>query len=349
MGAAIAFLLSLRDARRRGVRRSRSGCIQCATSVGGSRVIVAAGVLAALAARGWCRRWPPLAGRCRARRRDGRRVYVGLLWASGFLRASPNATFAARAQHRVPRAGRPIRRGDAAREWIRNARASALSAGLAVVLASALALRLSGLGFGLPAVYNPDEVAIMNRAVALGQNGLNPGNFLYPVALLLRAVRVGRLVVPRSAARPAVFGSLADFERSYFVDPTSIYLAGRLLSVVLRRGDRVGHLAARHASVRRDGGPRRGGPAGRRAAGGARRALRQARRPRDAARSCWRTSRSRLGVADHARRAAVARRGRRWPDWPCRRTTTRCSSSCRSSLRSLSLPMDDRANRAARD
>ena len=44
----------------------------------------------------------------------------------------------------------------------------------------ALVLRLIGLQFGLPAVYNPDEVAIMARALAFAKGTLNPHNFLYP-------------------------------------------------------------------------------------------------------------------------------------------------------------------------
>ena len=53
---------------------------------------------------------------------------------------------------------------------------------LALVAIGALALvfRLIGLQFGLPAVYNPDEVAIMSRALAMGKGSLNPHNFLYP-------------------------------------------------------------------------------------------------------------------------------------------------------------------------
>ena len=54
------------------------------------------------------------------------------------------------------------------------------SIGIAVLVAAALALRASALDFGLPAVYNPDEVAIMSRALAFAKGDLNPHNFLYP-------------------------------------------------------------------------------------------------------------------------------------------------------------------------
>ena len=43
-----------------------------------------------------------------------------------------------------------------------------------------LALRVAAIGFGLPSVYNPDEVAIMSRALAFAKGDLNPHNFVYP-------------------------------------------------------------------------------------------------------------------------------------------------------------------------
>src|SRR4051812_37084565 len=52
--------------------------------------------------------------------------------------------------------------------------------GWLAILAAAAALRLFGLRYGLPAVYNPDEVAIMSRALAFAKGDLNPHNFLYP-------------------------------------------------------------------------------------------------------------------------------------------------------------------------
>ena len=51
---------------------------------------------------------------------------------------------------------------------------------IVLVMALAAWLRLRGITFGLPAVYNPDEVAIMSRALAFASGDLNPHNFLYP-------------------------------------------------------------------------------------------------------------------------------------------------------------------------
>jgi hypothetical protein len=51
---------------------------------------------------------------------------------------------------------------------------------LAAIIVIALALRVAGLQYGLPAVYNPDEVAILARALSFANGTLNPHNFLYP-------------------------------------------------------------------------------------------------------------------------------------------------------------------------
>lgn len=104
-------------------------------------------------------------------------------------------------------------------------------AGVAAVGAAAFILRVIGLQYGLPEVYNPDEVAIMARALGFARGSLNPQNFLYPtfyfyvlfgwvgmyLALLLIARRVD---------------SLGELQQLYFTDPTGIYTAGRLLGAV---------------------------------------------------------------------------------------------------------------------
>lgn len=110
-------------------------------------------------------------------------------------------------------------------------RTARLAIGLAVVTALALALRLSGLRYGLPAVYNPDEVAIMARALGFAKGSLNPHNFLYPtfyfyvlfawVGLYLAFVYLSGQV-----------GSIAALQRLYFTSPSGIYAAGRALGAV---------------------------------------------------------------------------------------------------------------------
>src|SRR3954467_2769932 len=101
---------------------------------------------------------------------------------------------------------------------------------LGVLCAGALTLRTSGLQFGLPAVYNPDEVAIMARALSFAKGTLNPHNFLYPTFYfyVLFAWVGAYLAFLWASGR---VGSIAALQQLYFTDPTSIYTAGRALGV----------------------------------------------------------------------------------------------------------------------
>ena len=95
-----------------------------------------------------------------------------------------------------------------------------------------LALRLYGLRYGLPAVYNPDEVAIMSRALAFAKGDLNPHNFLYPtfyfyVLFAWEGLTAVLAVVTRSVA------SFGEFQREFFLDPTRVFVAGRFLTALI--------------------------------------------------------------------------------------------------------------------
>ena len=120
---------------------------------------------------------------------------------------------------------------------------------LAVAIVLGVTLRLVGLQYGLPAVYNPDEVAIMNRAVAFATGDLNPRNFVYPTLYfyVLFAWEGLAFVAGRVAG---VFDSTAAFERSFFVDPTYIYTAGRLFTTLCG----VATIVATYALARRVAG-----------------------------------------------------------------------------------------------
>ncbi len=104
--------------------------------------------------------------------------------------------------------------------------------GLFAVLVVALALRLLGLRYGLPYVYNPDEVAIMSRALAFAKGDLNPHNFLYPTLYFYVLFAWEGLTALLAVATRAV-ASFADFQRGFFLDPTRVYVAGRLLTALL--------------------------------------------------------------------------------------------------------------------
>jgi hypothetical protein len=110
------------------------------------------------------------------------------------------------------------------------ARLRAVDPILAGCLALALGLRLWGIAYGLPHVYNPDEVSIMSRALGLARGGMNPHNFVYPnlfFYVLAAAVGVAYLTTGLTRGR-----SLAEFEAAFWNDPTPVYLAGRLVSTI---------------------------------------------------------------------------------------------------------------------
>src|SRR6476646_11587575 len=102
---------------------------------------------------------------------------------------------------------------------------------LLAVLALALALRLIGLRYGLPAVYNPDEVAIMSRALAFAKGDLNPHNFLYPTFYFYVLFAWEGLTALWSVVTGAA-ASLSAFQQEFFVDPTRVFVAGRLLTAL---------------------------------------------------------------------------------------------------------------------
>lgn len=118
-------------------------------------------------------------------------------------------------------------------------RGAVIVAGIAAV---ALVLRVTGLDFGLPAVYNPDEVAILSRALAFAKGDPNPHNFLYPTFYFyaLFAWLGGYFVLGRLTGQLA---SLHEFQQRFFVDPSSLYLASRFLSAVCGAATTVATMA----------------------------------------------------------------------------------------------------------
>jgi dolichyl-phosphate-mannose-protein mannosyltransferase len=101
-----------------------------------------------------------------------------------------------------------------------------------VIAMAALVLRLIGLRYGLPAVYNPDEVAIMSRALAFAKGDLNPHNFLYPTFYFYVLFAWEGLTALLAVVTRAVT-SFGAFQREFFLDPTRVFVAGRLLTALL--------------------------------------------------------------------------------------------------------------------
>lgn len=102
---------------------------------------------------------------------------------------------------------------------------------LAGICALAFWLRTQAIGYGLPAVYNMDEIAIMNRALSFGTGTLNPGNFLYPTFYFYVLFAWQGLTFLVGLAL-GLWSSLAGFEQQFFLDPSPLYRSGRLLSAL---------------------------------------------------------------------------------------------------------------------
>ena len=83
----------------------------------------------------------------------------------------------------------------------------------------------------MPAIYNPDEIAIMSRALAFAKGDLNPHNFLYPTFFFYALFAwIGRYFVLARVTGNVT--SLNAFQQRFFIDPSGIYLAGRALGAV---------------------------------------------------------------------------------------------------------------------
>ncbi len=99
------------------------------------------------------------------------------------------------------------------------------------ILALALALRLWGIGFGLPGVYHPDEERIVHHALAFGMGDLNPHYFNYPsLPMYLLFLEYGAFYVLGRIL--GLFSTVADFQILFFNDPTAFYLIGRATNAV---------------------------------------------------------------------------------------------------------------------
>jgi hypothetical protein len=101
-----------------------------------------------------------------------------------------------------------------------------------LVTGLALALRVTGLGYGLPFHYHWDEPTIMNRVIRMGGGDLNPHFFYYPTLLMyVLLVLQGGLY---AAGRVLHYYSSPDaFAVAYLTNSTASYLVGRALVATL--------------------------------------------------------------------------------------------------------------------
>jgi len=107
-----------------------------------------------------------------------------------------------------------------------------LTFSLAGILTLALALRVWGIGFGLPYEYHVDEVQYIRQAASMGARGLEPVWWnnppFYKYVLLgeyTGLFGIGKLL--------GWYTSTADFGAQHILDPTRLYLLGRATSALL--------------------------------------------------------------------------------------------------------------------
>ena len=94
-------------------------------------------------------------------------------------------------------------------------------------------IRLYGIDWGLPYLYDPDESNRVSRAfLILANHDLNPHWFGHPgttVIYLLAGIYGLIFVLGRAWGS---FPGFSDFQALYYQNPTIFYLTGRLLSTV---------------------------------------------------------------------------------------------------------------------
>ena len=96
----------------------------------------------------------------------------------------------------------------------------------------ALALRLWGIGFGLPALYGPAEHVLVNNALALGTGNPIPLTFQYQ-PLFSFVLFGGFGVLYLLGVFLGLYQGASEFAVSYLTDPSAVYLTGRGLEALV--------------------------------------------------------------------------------------------------------------------
>ncbi|WP_275228434.1 ArnT family glycosyltransferase [Novosphingobium album (ex Liu et al. 2023)] len=127
-------------------------------------------------------------------------------------------------------ARKPIPAAIAARRSIPAAMAA--HAPIAAILLLALLLRLDGLGFGLPALNDPDEPLFMMTAIdMLARHSLNPQWFGHPGTVTLYGLALVMLLVAVLGIARGRFADASAFAGAVYADPGIVFLPARLFIV----------------------------------------------------------------------------------------------------------------------
>jgi len=103
---------------------------------------------------------------------------------------------------------------------------------LLVIMLLGLLLRLCGVNFGLPYLYDFDEKIFVDRAYyMLGNRDPNPHWFGAPASITIYSLCITYVLIFAVGFLLGQFQSPSDFKELYLSDPTVFYLTGRLISV----------------------------------------------------------------------------------------------------------------------
>jgi NhaP-type Na+/H+ or K+/H+ antiporter len=103
---------------------------------------------------------------------------------------------------------------------------------LLLILVAATALRLHGVGFGLPSLNDPDEPLFMMTALEMLRNhSLNPGWFGHPGTITLYCLALVSLAVGGIGIATGRFADGPALVAAVYADPGILFLPGRLFIV----------------------------------------------------------------------------------------------------------------------
>lgn len=103
---------------------------------------------------------------------------------------------------------------------------------IALILIAAVVLRLQGIGFGLPALLDPDEPIFMIIALKLLVNQtLNPGWFGHPGSTTIYTLALVEIWVFVTGYLSGRFANATAFATAAYHDPSILFLPGRYLMV----------------------------------------------------------------------------------------------------------------------
>lgn len=105
---------------------------------------------------------------------------------------------------------------------------------LILILAIALALRLSVVRFGLPSLYDPDEPMFMLVALKLLTSGsLNPGWFGHPGSTTIYLIAAIDAAVAGGSILSGHFANIAEFTKAVYADPSLLFVPARTAMALL--------------------------------------------------------------------------------------------------------------------